>query len=100
MEFSKQFMKDVLSAYFKSSFSKHLPAAIDEALANNDLFVFQNFVPLKEASRRYSLSRKTLYNYHNRGYITLHSSEGKTFVSVRDLEAHINRNPLPRVSKS
>jgi putative ABC transport system permease protein len=31
---------------------------------------------------------------HNKRYITLHSSEGNTFVSVRDLEAHIRKQSL------
>jgi hypothetical protein len=96
MDLPKQFIKEMLAAYFEASFSQLLPSLVSEALKRNDLFVFQNFVPLDEASRRYNLCRKTLYNYHNRGYITLHSSEGKTFVPIRELEAHIKRNPLPR----
>jgi hypothetical protein len=96
MDFSKQLMKEMLGAYLEKSFSKLLPALISEALQGNDLFVAQDFVPIDEATRRYNLCRKTLYNYHNKHYITLHSSEGKTFVSIRQIEAHIRKNPLPR----
>lgn len=96
MDFSKQFMKEMLGAYLETTFSKALPALITEALRASDLFIGQDFVSIDEAARRYSLCRKTLYNYHNKHYITLHSSEGKTFVSIRELEAHIRKNPLPR----
>lgn len=96
MDFSKQLMKEMLGAYLETTFSKVLPSLISEALQGNDLFVAQDFVSIEEATRRYNLCRKTLYNYHNKRYITLHSSEGKTFVSIRELEAHIRKNPLPR----
>jgi hypothetical protein len=99
MELPKQLIKEMLAAYFESSFSKLLPSLISEALRGNDLLVFQNFVSIEEAARRYNLCRKTLYNYHNKRYITLYSSEGKTFVCIRELEAHIKRNPLPRRSE-
>jgi hypothetical protein len=96
MEFSKQLMKEMLGSYLETTFSKILPALINEAIHTNDLFIAQDFVSLQEATSRYSLCRKTLYNYHNKGYITLHSSEGKTFVSIRELENHIRKSPLPR----
>jgi ACT domain-containing protein len=96
MEFPKQLLKEMLTAYFETSFSKLLPQAISDALNRNDLLICQNFVSIDEAIRRYNLCRKTLYNYHNKGYITLHSSEGKTFVPINELEAHIRKHPLPR----
>ena len=96
MELSKQFLREVLGNYLEGTFSKVLPEIIKEAVENSDMFLGQDFISLEEAVRRYNLCRKTFYNYHNKGYITLHSSEGKTFVSVRALEAHIRRNPLPR----
>ncbi len=96
MEFSKQLIKEMLGAYLETTFSKILPSLVTEALKGNDLFIAQDFVSIEEATRRYNLCRKTLYNYHNKGYITLHSSEGKTFVSVRELETHIRKHPLPR----
>jgi hypothetical protein len=95
MEFSKQLMKELLGSYLETTFSKVLPGLISEAIQSNDLFIAQDFVSVQEAIRRYSLCRKTLYNYHNKGYITLHSSGGKTFVSIRELEAHIKKHPLP-----
>jgi ACT domain-containing protein len=96
MDFSKQLMKEMLGAYLETSFSKILPSLIKEALERNDLLVGQDFISIDETTRRYSICRKTLYNYHNKQYITLHSSEGKTFVSIRELEAHIRKHPLPR----
>ena len=96
MEFSKQLMKEMLGSYLETTFCKILPSLVKEAIEGNDLFVGQDFVSIDEATKRYNLCRKTLYNYHNKEYITLHSSEGKTFVSIRELEAHIRKNPLPR----
>lgn len=96
MDFSKQLLKEMLGSYLESKFSDILPELITKALQGSDLWIGQDFISLDEASKRYSLCRKTLYNYHNRGYITLHSSEGKTFLSIRELEAHIKNHPLPR----
>jgi ACT domain-containing protein len=96
MEFSKQFFKEMFGSYLETAFSNLLPGILKEALNKNDLLVGQDFVSLEEAVRRYNLCKKTLYNYHNKRYITLHSSEGKTFVSIRELETHIRKNPLPR----
>ena len=96
MEFSKALMREMLGCYLQTAFKELLPSLIKEAINSNDLFVGQEFVPLEEATRRYNICRKTLYNYHNKRYITLHSSEGKTFVSIRELENHIRKKPLPR----
>jgi ACT domain-containing protein len=96
MEFSKQLIKEMLGNYLQTTFSQVLPEIIKESLKNSDLLIAQDFVCLEEATSRFHLCRKTLYNYHNKGYITLHSSEGKTFVSIRELEAHIRKHPLPR----
>lgn len=98
MDFSKQLFKEILGSYLESTFSKLLPDIIKEAVQKSDLNIGQDLVSIKEAMRRYNLCRKTLYNYHSKKYITLRSSEGKTFVSIRELEAHIQRNPLPRNS--
>jgi hypothetical protein len=95
MELSKQCLKEVLANYLETAFSKFLPEAIKEAVSKSDLFIGQDFLSIEQAVRRYNVCRKTVHNYHNRGYITLHSSEGKTFVSIRELEAHIKKNPLP-----
>ena len=89
MELSKQFLKEVFGNYLETAFAQMLPSIIKDAIQNNDLFVGQDFVSIEEATRRYHLSRKTIYNYHKKGYITLHTSDGKTFVSIRELEAHI-----------
>jgi len=96
MDFSKQLIKEMLGNYLQATFTKILPDLIRESVQDCDLFVVQDFVSLEEAVRRYNLCRKTLYNYHHKKYITLHSSEGKTFVSIRELEAYIRKHPLPR----
>ena len=96
MAFKDQILKEVFETYFKNVLSDLLPNAISEAITSSTLLKRQEFISLSRAIRRYNLSRKTFYNYHQRGYITLHSSEGKTFVSVTDLESHIKSNPLPR----
>jgi ACT domain-containing protein len=96
MDLTKQLMKEMLGSYLSSTFSQILPVLIREALKGNELIIGQDFVSLEEATRRYQICRKTLYNYNNKKYITLHSSEGKTFVSIRELENHIRKNPLPR----
>jgi hypothetical protein len=96
MDFSRQLFKEMLGSFLESKFSEILPALITEALHRSDLLIGQDFISLEDAAKRYDLCRKTFYNYHNKGYITLHSSEGKTFVSIRELEAHIKKNPLPR----
>lgn len=86
----------MLGCYLQTTLKELLPSLLNDAIGSNDLFIGQDFVALDEVSRRYSICRKTLYNYHNKGYITLHSSEGKTFVSIRELETHIRSHPLPR----
>jgi ACT domain-containing protein len=96
MEISKELIKEMLSCYLQKTFKELLPALLKEALTSNDLFVGQEFVSIEEATRRYNICRRTIYNYHKRGYITLCSSEGRTFVSIRELENHIRKNPLSR----
>ncbi len=96
MDLTKQLMREMLGSYLSSTFSQILPDLLNEALKSSDLLIGQDFVSLEEATRRYNICRKTLYNYHNKKYIMLHSSEGKTFVSIRELENHIRKNPLPR----
>lgn len=98
MEFPKQFLRDLFESYMQNTFSKVLPEIVKESLAHDAIVVRQEFIALDEACKRYNLSRKTLYNYHKKKYITLCSSEGKTFVSIFELEAHIKKNPLPRNS--
>ncbi len=96
MEISKELIKEMLSCYLQTTFKELLPALLKQALTANDLFVGQDFVSIEEATRRYNICRRTIYNYHKRGYITLCSSEGRTFVSIRELENHIRKNPLAR----
>ena len=88
MDFSRQLFKEMLATYLETKFSQILPVLIAEAIQGTDLLIGQDFISLDEATRRYHLCRKTLYNYHNKSYIT--------FVSIRELEAHIKKHPLPR----
>lgn len=88
-------IKQVFRSCIHNALSDLLPGALEEALRSGALKA-QEFISLNRATKKYNLCRKTLYNYHRKGYITLHSSEGKTFVSIRDLENHIRNNPLPR----
>jgi hypothetical protein len=96
MNLQNDLFKDALGDYIQNALSDLISEALDKAVRSSALFTAQDFISLKRATKKYDLCRKTLYNYHKQGYITLHSSEGKTFVSVRDLENHIRRNPLPR----
>jgi ACT domain-containing protein len=96
MDFSKGLIKEMLGCYLQTTFKELLPSLLAEVIKSNDLFIGQDFISLDEASKRYGVCRKTLYNYHYKNYITLHSTEGKTFLSIRELEGHIRKNPLPR----
>lgn len=96
MDLPRQFLRELFESYMQNSFAAVLPEIVREALAHDAIVARQEFIALGEACKRYNLSRKTLYNYHKKKYITLYSSEGKTFVSVFELEAHIRQNPLPR----
>lgn len=98
MDLPKQFLRELFESYIQNSFAKILPEIVKEALAHDAIVARQEFIALDEACQRYHLSRKTLYNYHKKKYITLYSSEGKTFASIFELEAHIKKNPLPRNS--
>lgn len=88
--------RQVFVSCLQKSLSELLPNAMKEAIASSMVFQTQDFISLARAIKRYNLCRKTFYNYHRKGYITLHSSEGKTFVSVMELENHIRKHPLPR----
>lgn len=94
MEVNDNLLKEILESHLQDTLSRILPATIKKVISNNQLFIGQDFISINEAIQRYRLSRRTIYNYHSKGYITLHTSEGKTFISVRDLEGHIKRNPL------
>ncbi len=96
---SEKFIKEVFQSYFQSALESALPEVIKEVIKTNPLLIGQDYVALSQAMRRYNLSRKTLYNYHNRGHITLRSSGGKTFVSISEIEAFIESNPVPRFPK-
>jgi len=79
-------------------------AAVKEALAEFSNQITQHrpvylreFLPLKEIEKKYNFSARTLYNYHCRGIIRLRSvgeGQGKTFVSVIELERIIRQNVI------
>jgi redox-regulated HSP33 family molecular chaperone len=94
MNIKDEFLKEVFENYFQKSLGDLLPTVLTEAIRKS--VVRQEFISLNKATKKYNLSRRTLYNYHERRYITLHTTEGKTFVSIVELEDHIRKNPLPR----
>ncbi|MBL0744844.1 MerR family DNA-binding transcriptional regulator [Chryseolinea sp. Jin1] len=96
MDLREQFVREIFETYLKNVISKTIPTAIRNALKESNICQRQEFVSIKEASKKYDVSTRTLYNYHKRGYITLRSTEGKTFVSVIELEDHIKNHPIPR----
>lgn len=71
-----------------------MPNVIKDIISKYPL-ASQEFIAIEEAASRYHLSKRTFYNYHKRHYITLRSTEGKTFVSIIELENHIKNNPIP-----
>jgi ACT domain-containing protein len=94
MNFKDEFLKEIFESYFQKSLRELLPAVLTESMKKS--VVTQEFISLNRAVKKYDLSRRTLYNYHERKYITLHTTEGKTFVSIVELEEHIRKHPLPR----
>lgn len=88
--------RQVFMSCLQKALSDLLPNAIREAVSSSMICKTQDFISIGRAIKRYNLCRKTFYNYHRKGYITLHSTEGKTFVSVMELENHIRKHPLPR----
>lgn len=94
MDIKEDFFRLVFESYFRKVLSDLLPNALKDALPAS--IIRQEFISLSRAIKRFSLSRRTFYNYHQRGYITLYRSEGKTFVSVIELENYIKKNPLAR----
>ncbi len=95
MDFREQFVREIFESYFTRSFTRILPALIKTAIQDSNLHR-QEFVPIKLVSTQYDVSLRTLYNYHKKGYITLRTTERKTFVSVFELEEHIRKHPVPR----
>lgn len=94
MNIRDEFLREVFENYFQKSLGEVLPAILAESIKKS--VVRQEFISLNKAIKKYNLSTRTLYNYHQRKYITLHTTEGKTFVSMVELEEHICKNPLPR----
>lgn len=94
MNIKDEFLKELFENYFQKSLGELLPTLLAESIRKS--MVRQEFISLNKAIKKYNLSRRTLYNYHERKYITLHTTEGKTFVSIVELEQHIRKNPLPR----
>lgn len=94
MNSKDEFLKEIFESYFQKSLMELLPSVVQESI--NKSKIRQEFISLNRAIKKYNLSRRTLYNYHERKYITLHTTEGKTFVSIVELEDHIRKNPLPR----
>ncbi|NOT76962.1 MAG: hypothetical protein HOP08_18720 [Cyclobacteriaceae bacterium] len=88
----------VLAQLLEESLQRTLQAIMPnviESIITRYPLASQEFIAIEEAATRYHLSKRTFYNYHKRHYITLRSTEGKTFVSIVELENHIRQNPIP-----
>jgi ACT domain-containing protein len=96
MSAKDDFFKQVFESYFHNVLIELLPKVMKNVLSEPSILKQQDMIPLCKAVESYDLSRKTFYNYHDRGYITLRTSGGKTFVSMSELENHIRSHPLPR----
>ncbi|HPM31474.1 MAG TPA: hypothetical protein PLJ60_14150 [Chryseolinea sp.] len=95
MDLREQFVREIFESYFTRSFTRILPALIRNAIQDSNLHR-QEFVPIHQVSKQFDISLRTLYNYHKKGYITLRTTERKTFVSVFELEEHIRKHPVQR----
>lgn len=95
MDLREQFVKEIFEGYFSRSFTRILPGLINKAIQDSATHR-QEFLPIKEVCKQYNLSLRTLYNYHKKGYITLRTTERKTFVSVFELDEHIRNHPVQR----
>lgn len=95
MDLREQFVREIFESYFTRSFTRVLPSLIKTAIQESHL-QRQEFLPIKQVSKQFNISLRTLYNYHNKGYITLRTTERKTFVSIFELEEHIRQHPVPR----
>lgn len=84
MNIKDEFLREVFENYFQKSLGELLPTILAESIKKS--VVRQEFISLNKAIKKYNLSRRTLYNYHER----------KTFVSIVELGEHIRKNPLPR----
>lgn len=91
-----KFLNQVLEEAVREAIKQVLPKVISELIANKEILLAQEFIPINETIKRYNLSRRTLYNYHHKGHITLRSTEGKTYVSLVELEIYIKNNPLKK----
>lgn len=91
---SEKFIIQLLEDSLQRALKSMLPQIIGELMSKNQFFIGQEFIWIDEAANRYNLSKRTLYNYHHRQYITLRSTDGKTYVSILELEAHIKNNPI------
>ena len=90
MNIKDEFLKAIFENYFQKSLGELLPTVLKESIKKS--VITQEFISLNRAIKKYNLSRRTLYNYHERKYIILHTTEGKTFVSIIELEDHIRKS--------
>jgi hypothetical protein len=80
MEINEQFIRKLIGAYLKNRILKSDPSSYEQSVKkNNSLFIGQDLISIDEATKRYNLSRGTLYNYHQRRFITLCGSNEKDF---------------------
>ena len=91
----EKIFQELFEKSFNDSFKAILPTLIN-TMRQNGHVDRQEFIPIDEIVKRYNISKRTLYNYHHKGYIILHTTERKTFVSVSEFEDHIRKHPIVR----
>jgi ACT domain-containing protein len=69
MNIKDEFFREVFENYFEKSLGELLPTILADLIKKS--VVKQEFISLTKAIKKYNLSRRTLYNYHERKYITL-----------------------------
>jgi ACT domain-containing protein len=69
MNIKDEFFREVFENYFQKSLGELLPTILADLIKKS--VVKQEFISLTKAIKKYNLSRRTLYNYHERKYITL-----------------------------
>lgn len=67
MNIKNEFLKEVFENYFRNALRELLPTVLTKSMKNS--VVRQEFISLNKAIKKYDLSRRTLYNYHERKYI-------------------------------
>ncbi|MEO7988639.1 MAG: hypothetical protein ABI663_03805 [Chryseolinea sp.] len=74
----EKIFRDLFEKSLNASFEAILLTLIN-AIRQNGHADRQEFLPINEIVKRYDISKRTLYNYHHKGYITLHTTKNIYF---------------------